>query len=80
MSIPKFVRPEFFDIFGIATFGVITFVGARGLFWGEQVPFWALIFLFVVGIAGLIIDGAIVYRTYLRKDEKSGTDTPNMVN
>ncbi|MHB1118317.1 MAG: hypothetical protein ACYCZ7_02230 [Minisyncoccota bacterium] len=76
----KFPRPEFFDIFGIATFGVIAFVGARGLFWGEQVPFWALVFLFVGGIIGFVIDGTIVCRAYYRKDEKSGADTHNMIN
>ena len=63
----KMPRPEFFDIFGIVTFSIITFLGARGLFWGEQMPPWAFIFLFVIGIAGLFIDGTIVYQTYFRQ-------------
>ena len=64
-------RPEFFDIFGIFTFGIIATLGARGLFWNIQMPSWAFTFLFVIGVAGLLIDGAIVYRTYLRGDKKT---------
>ncbi len=67
----KFIRPEFFDIFGILTFSVIVYIGARGLFWGEQVAPWGLWFLFLIGIAGLIVDGTIVYITYLKRKNKN---------
>lgn len=73
----KYVRPEFFDIFGIVTFGVITYISVRALFFNESVPFWALIFLLIVGVLGLVIDGTIVYRTYLRKGKDAGvSDMP----
>ena len=71
MKMLKFIRPEFFDIFGILTFSIILYLGARGLFWGEQISHWGLWFLFLVGIAGLIVDGTIVYRTYLRRNNKT---------
>ena len=75
----KFPRAEFFDIFGIATFGVITFLGVRGVFFGEPLQFWALVFLLIVGIAGLLVDGAMVYRTYVKQASEAGAEDPNMV-
>lgn len=69
----KFPRAEFFDIFGLGTFTVIVFVSARALFWGTPIPFWAIVFLFVVGVAGLIIDGVMVYSAYLRAANSSGS-------
>lgn len=62
-------RPEFFDIFGIFTFSILIALGVRGLFWGEQMPEWGFVFLFVIGIAGLLVDGTIVYKTYFRRDK-----------
>ncbi|MEK7070552.1 MAG: hypothetical protein AAB966_01985, partial [Patescibacteria group bacterium] len=67
----KFIRPEFFDIFGILTFSVLIYLGAQALFFGEQVPHWGLWFLFLIGIAGLIVDGTIVYITYLKRKNKN---------
>ena len=75
----KFPRAEFFDIFGIATFCVITFLGARGIFWGEPLPFWALVFLLVVGVAGLLVDGTIVYQSYFGQADKASVEDHNMV-
>lgn len=73
----KFIRPEFFDIFGIVTFSLITYISVRALFFNESVPFWALIFLLIVGVLGFIIDGTIVYRTYVQgKGETGISDMP----
>jgi len=75
----KLPRAEFFDIFGLGTFGVIVFVSARALFLGTSIPFWAVIFLFFVGVAGLIIDGTTVYRAYFRRNNNSGTQDSSVV-
>lgn len=75
----KFIRPEFFDIFGAGIFGVVVFVSARALFWDTRVPLWALVFFFVFGILGLVIDGVIVWRTYLRPNTNAGTTGSSMV-
>ena len=75
----KFIRPEFFDIFGIGIFAVITFLGVRGLFFAESVPYWGLIFLSIVGVLGIAIDGIIVYRTYIRPHKNTSAPLSNMV-
>ena len=64
---PKFIHPEFFDIFGIIAFAFIVLVAAWSLKAREVVPNWALIVLLVIGILGLIVDSAIVYLTYIKK-------------
>ena len=68
---PKFIRPEFFDIFGVGVFAVITTMSARTLFFGGPFPHWMLIFLFVIGVLGLLIDWTIVYETYLKRRASS---------
>jgi hypothetical protein len=65
---PMNLRPESFDILGIGTFAFLTALSAWALKTGERLPEWALIFLFIIGICGLLIDGTIVYRTYIRKN------------
>jgi len=61
------ITPEFFDIFGLITF---TYLGALGI-WAlkssEKLPDWTAYLLVLIGIAGLIIDGTIVYKTYLKR-------------
>ena len=58
--------PEFFDIFGLATFSFITAVSIWSLKTGKPFPKWAVILFLIIGIAGLIVDGGIVYTTYLK--------------
>ena len=59
-------RPEFFDIFGLATFSFITIISIWSLKTGKPFPRWAIILFLLIGIAGLIVDGGIVYKTYIR--------------
>lgn len=63
----KIIRPEFFDIFGIGTFAFLTFVALWGLLRGEALPDLVLYLILFIGVAGLIIDGSIVYKTYIRR-------------
>ncbi|MDD3066465.1 MAG: hypothetical protein PHO48_01380 [Candidatus Gracilibacteria bacterium] len=58
--------PQFFDIFGFL--GFIYIVAIAGLLLsGIVLPQWAIIILLLIGIIGLVIDGIIVYKFYLKK-------------
>lgn len=59
--------PEFFDIFGLGVFSFITVLSGWALKTGTSVPRWALMILLGIGIAGLLVDGAIVYKTYIKQ-------------
>ncbi|MEK7106581.1 MAG: hypothetical protein AAB899_00135 [Patescibacteria group bacterium] len=61
------IRPESFDILGLITFPSIAILSAYALVTGNPLPRWALFLLLFIGIAGLIIDGTIVYKTFLKK-------------
>lgn len=63
----KFIKPEFFDIFGVAVFGFIITISYQALNNGHLISRWALVALLVVGILGLIVDGTIVFMTYIKK-------------
>jgi len=63
---PSFVRAEFFDIFGVFIWIFFIVVSLRALVTGNM-PDWALFVILVIGVLGLIVDGTIVYKTYIRK-------------
>jgi len=63
--VKNLIRPEFFDIFGIAVFSFITFLSIWAYKTQKPLPKWAILVLLVIGIAGLIVDGAIVLTTYI---------------
>lgn len=63
------LKPEFFDIFGLGTFGFITIVSLRALSTGQTLPNWVLVIFLVIGICGLAVDGSIVWRTYVKKSK-----------
>ena len=69
MSKNKFLgfRAEFFDIFGLITFALLIIISYPRLTNNIPLQEWEIYFLFVVGIAGLIVDGIIVYKTFLRE-------------
>lgn len=57
--------PQFFDIFGIATFAYLAFFA----FWGlKGRPFkkWEFILMLAIAFAGLAVDGWMVYAYYVR--------------
>lgn len=60
----NFLRPEFFDIFGLAVFSFIIILSLWGLITKKKLPEWSLITLLIIGILGIFIDGAIVFLTY----------------
>lgn len=60
------IRPEFFDIFGLLVFSFITILSIWSLRTERAVPVWATIILLLIGISGLIVDGVIVYITYIQ--------------
>jgi len=62
----NFIRPEFFDIFGLLVFSFITILSIWSLRTERVVPVWATVILLLIGISGLIVDGAIVYITYIQ--------------
>lgn len=64
----KFIRPEFFDIFGVFVFTIIAFLSGRSIMLDMQIPHWGLLFLFLVSLAGIVVDGTIVYKTYISKE------------
>ncbi len=65
-----FMRPEFFDIFGVGIFALITIMSVRTLFFDTSFPYWMIIFLLIIGLLGLVVDGIIVYKTYISKNRK----------
>ena len=60
------MSPEFFDIFGFFAFLFIVIISLWGLYTKKRFPIWTKIVLLIIGILGLIIDGAIVYINYLK--------------
>ena len=59
--------PDFFDIFGLGVFSFITVLSVWALKTGNAVPRWTLVILLGIGIAGLAVDGVIVWNTYLKR-------------
>lgn len=60
------LKPQFFDIFGFLGFIYIATI-AWLLLSGISLPQWAIIILLLIGIIGLVVDGIIVYKFYLKK-------------
>ena len=78
----KFPRAEFFDIFGVGVFSVITLLSGWALTTGNSIPQWGLLFLFFVGLFGIFVDGAIVNKTYVnngKTSHKTSTEGPFVV-
>ena len=62
----EFPRPEAFDILGVV-FSFFTVVSVRAILSDQSLPDWMVYVLLFVGVFGLLIDGYIVYKTYLKK-------------
>ena len=62
------MRPEFFDIFGVFVWIFFIAVSLIGLI-TDNVPRWVFFAILIIGITGFIVDGIIVYKTYLRKSK-----------
>ncbi len=75
----KLPRAEFFDVFGVGVFAVITFMSVRTFMTDAPIPYWFVVFLITIGVFGIIIDGVIVFRTYIKKPKTTGTRNPSVV-
>ena len=60
------LKPEFFDIFGLWGFIFIFSVSLWSLKKRKPIPKWALRLLILIGILGVVIDGTIVYLSFLK--------------
>ena len=60
----SFIQTEFFDIFGIAVFTFLFFVGFK-MVKKQKLPNWTGIVILLIAIAGLIVDGIIVIKIYI---------------
>ena len=69
MKLTFLQKPETYDILGLITFTFITILSIWSLKTKMPMPLWANITLLVIGILGLIIDGSIVYKKFLSKQE-----------
>ena len=58
-------RPEFYDLFGVIIFAFITVLFIWAIHTKRKIPKWARIVMLIIGILGLIVDGAIVYFNYI---------------
>jgi uncharacterized membrane protein len=59
------VSAEFFDIFGFVGFLILLFIGLWMLISKKKLPRWPAIILLIIAILGIVIDGYIVFNTYL---------------
>ena len=62
---PAFIRPEFFDIFGLAVFLFLGIVSLRSLWTKQPLSKRILLVILTIAILGLAVDGAIVFLVYL---------------
>ena len=63
------VNAEKFDILGFLAFSSVILLSLYALITGDSLPQWALFFLLFIGVAGAIVDGTIVYVTFIKKPE-----------
>ncbi len=61
------LKAEHFDILGLFTFTFLAGVSFWAIATGESLPEWAIFVILIIGILGIIIDGTIVYKTFIRK-------------
>jgi len=67
MSFIKLLKkPEFYDLFGLPVFAFILCVALWSLSANAPLPPWVNYLLLFIGVAGIIIDGNIVYRTFVK--------------
>ncbi len=59
------LEPQFFDIFGALTFIYIVAFSLLGIF-NKKISKWMYFALLLIGLAGLLIDGIIVYNFYIK--------------
>ncbi len=58
-------QPPFYDILGFFVFLLILVVSIWSLKTRKALPVWLSVSLLVIGVLGVVIDGIIVYITFL---------------
>ena len=58
-------EPEYFDILGIFVFIFLSGLAFRSLSSQKPIPLWGVWAILIIGLAGLIVDGTIVYIRFL---------------
>jgi hypothetical protein len=54
--------PQFFDMFGLITFGSLVIVALWGLYYKRKLPDYVLFSILVTGLFGILIDGVSSYQ------------------
>jgi hypothetical protein len=54
----------FFDIFGLVAFAILLYLGIK-LLKIKSVPDWIGSLITAIAVMGLVVDGVIVFRTYI---------------
>jgi hypothetical protein len=60
------IKPEFVDIFGFIAFVFLAITSIYVLKKVKKHPKWILYIVLAIGVIGAIVDGIIVYTTYLK--------------
>jgi len=63
----EFLKPEFFDIFGIPTFIFVIVLSYWELKTGAVLPRFIMVILFTLGVLGLATDIYNVYKSFFSK-------------
>lgn len=59
-----FLKPQFFDIFGVGAFAFVTFWAFWAIKKRKPLPKWVSYTLLLIGVFGLTIDPVIVMTNY----------------
>lgn len=70
MNIPRlFKNPIFYDIFGIAVFSYLAILASHHLTTATPLAKTNAIVLLLIAIAGLIVDGSMIIKTFILKQK-----------
>jgi len=61
--------PAFWDIFGLFTFSFISYTTIKSLSTNQPFSRPFVLIFFVIGIAGLLVDGRMVWERWIKKTD-----------
>ena len=61
------VKAEFFDIFGFMGFVILIGIAIWMLKSIEKLPNWTIIIILIIATIGAIVDGHIIFKTYITR-------------
>ena len=65
-----FKDPAFWDIFGLFTFSFIAYTTIKSIGANEPLERPFVVIFFLIGIAGLLIDGRMVWERWIKREKK----------